>query len=1530
MNSSLIFIIIQPFAIIIKTICEKHNYNKVLIYYLFFTSTILLYYSYYEHQYQNNNDLEDLINYFLCCIYCWISMCLLFGDVFKISGMIYPLLIGFVFIFVFFKYLPVSTLKMSSDIYFHSDLELFNQLRLLINAVIEQTIRENNLNLLSYFFTYIKNNFEKNEVERLYGMSSEEIRFFFFQYIENTFRTYNQVFKESICLRIMNAFFLMKCLGQYSKAYMIFYTLLEIDNIYLTYSQEFFIFRQKKNLENKIFENGIDPSNISTYFQINTFIKLISKACNLYINFWQFLLQTNEKEENDKLYELGFDICENREEIDFIFNNLVKSRVKDKKIFLLYGYYLKEILNDYEGALDYLKNSDIENYQEILNIGNVLDLTKINSSADFQYIIISGKKDNFGVIEKISLGLCNIIGYSHEKICGENINIFLPNFLHDVHNNVLKKTVKNYFKNYNLKLGKNTENDFYYHFVIFLKTSSKFLYPIPFNIGVIFDENYDCAIYAKVDFFSSFDSNDYLNNTCHIITDSNLIVQESTSNSVIFFENNNFAGKSLDITSIINEFYPELYNEMTLNPSLRKLFIQKLILKKKYMTNAPIKVVTVGNKKFRMNCSELILEEKIWGYHFNFELFNENDNNRNFDYSVISNGFATPRKRKVSQTQISVLNKEFSFVNGDYIPEGKQFFFNFEKKTFFPKKKNELFTNITDQNNNISNYVKTHFIKKINSNKKVVTIKGDSSLTESYVSSDYENDSSEQDSDSEFEEELSEFSSKNEKSEKKEKIKSNNKVNFCFNEDKNNIEDDIKNFYKIKIQKISFLMYDFEKNRCVIINLPHYKSKIEEILYNEKNKKKFSSELPKKKKTKIYSLAELKQLMLKNKKDFNENLQIQDIINEKIKPKTINKSILINCLVIILTYLIILIMGLIFGIETYYEHENLNLMSKMILIFTSVSVDAYKILLSTTELFLLTNDKINGFNLDKKNHSEMIINELSDIFNSSFEKIHFLRNSKVKLTDENSEFLKNFKIKIYSISDRFLINQTSIRVIYLNNEFLFNLYKIIFIPFEKRIFTNKYYNFIFFNTDNGFSVGAKNYSEIYLNDFNNSKKELKMINILYLTMFGLIEVVCCCFQLYSFLFMLNEKENHMKYFFLMTDEQISLCQKKCNNFSKISQNNLNEPSNLLKNPNIVFESNLNENESSHLLSENLEFFQIKERIEEKKKPTNFKKAKTKLKFRLKKEQIYYIIIVIILIGLLIFISYYSDFVYSHEYHYLLIHYSIFEHELFFFQRFSYIKMFLIYNYYINSHSHLNRRYNILLEFIHNGYTENSQYLNNMHHLIKKYGLPKETQIKMNNVSFSNICSYYSYLENILNRSCLNFSDGILLKGFEPLSNYFIDSFIYYFKEISKAFEFGQKKNYIYNEFLYGTEEYNINLPKDEKTLKDYQENNPININNEEKMKDLYLLIKIILIPLVDDISNSISNELLNIFKKVNNLIIGINISFIVVIVGFILIFLLPILITKNNEINKVRKMLGIIPKDIIINFFIKDDKNDNR
>ena len=191
-------------------------------------------------------------------------------------------------------------------------------------------------------------------------------------------------------------------------------------------------------------------------------------------------------------------------------------------------------------------------------------------------------------------------------------------------------------------------------------------------------------------------------------------------------------------------------------------------------------------------------------------------------------------------------------------------------------------------------------------------------------------------------------------------------------------------------------MYDFEKNRCVIINLPHYKSKIEEILYNEKNKKKFSSELPKKKKTKIYSLAELKQLMLKNKKDFSENLQIKDIINEKIKPKTINKSVLIHLLTTIISFIIIFITILVFCIKIYNEHQNLSLLTKMLIEFSNLSIDAYKIIFTITELFFISNEKYKVYNRDPFLYADFLIDELKYYYNHSFSNFLILRNNNIK------------------------------------------------------------------------------------------------------------------------------------------------------------------------------------------------------------------------------------------------------------------------------------------------------------------------------------------------------------------------------------------------------------------------------------------------------------------------------------------------------------------------------------------------------
>ena len=1532
-NSSFIFILIQPIALIIRITAEKHNnYKKYLIYYLFISSLILLFYSYYEHKYQNNDDLEELINYFLCCIYCWICFCLIFGKIINISGMIYPFLIGIFFLFVIFKYWPVPTLQMRSDIYFHSDLELFNQLRLLINAVINQDIRENNLNLLSYFFTYIKNNYNKDEFDKLYDMSSEEIRFLFFQYIENTFKIYNQVFKDSIPLKIMNAFFLMRCLGQYKKSYMMFYSLLEEDTIFLTYSQEFFIFRQKKYLENKLFEVGSDSSDISTFFQINTFIKLISNISDLYINFWSILLQSNENEDCFRLYESGEEICNIRDEIEYIFSNLIKSNVKDKKIFILYGYYLKEILNDHESALEYLKNSDIENYQEMLNVGNFTDLNKTNKTSDFQYIIVSGKKDNFGIIEKVSLGICNLIGYSYEKICGQNINIFLPNFIYKEHEKLLQKTVKEYFKNYNLKLGKNSLDDIFYHNVIFMKTSSKYLYPIPLQIGVSIDENFDCVIFAKIDFYSQFDSNEYLNNTCHIITDTNLIIQETTSNSIIFFENNNFANKSLDITTIIKELYQEFYSEMSFNPRAKKLEVKKSILKKRYMTEVPIKVVTITNKRFKLNCKEMIINDKICGYHFNLEIIN--DIHKCFEFTV--NGFNSPRKRKFSQTQFSFLNKEFSFVNGDYIPEGKQFYFNVEKRTFFPKK-----SNLMENNNlegNLKNYFHNKFIKSPKNKKNstfhhYISHSDDSSNFENFKknsSSDTEEESSaiiSEDSDViTISRSRDDKQSDNEDIDKKEEIENKN------DNLKKIIEEQEDYYYKIKPQKISFLMYDFEKNMCVNIKLPLYINKVEEILNFEKRKNPLLSK-PKKRKTKLLNLQELKQIIQKSKNDYSENIHIQDIINEKIKPKTINKSVLIHLLTTIISFIIIFITILVFCIKIYNEHQNLSLLTKMLIEFSNLSIDAYKIIFTITELFFISNEKYKVYNRDPFLYADFLIDELKYYYNHSFSNFLILRNNNVKLTKKNKQLIDNYSIKLYSIADNFTVYESYTKLPYLINEYYANVYEILFLPFKKRIFSNKNYNYIFYNTDNGFSAGTSNYSEIYRDDFYIKINNFRAENIICMILIFILELFICFFEIYTYSFIQEEKNVKMKFFFKMTNEQISICIKKCQNFRMLSQDNLNEPSNLLKNPNINFDSseinNINDNESTTLLSNNINYYQLKNSMENKTQTVNTIKKKIRTKFKLKKGQISYIIFCLIILFFIGSISFLSDKIYFKGYNYLLIHYTLLHHEIFFFKRYVYLKMYIIYEYYFNEKPYLKERADILFDFVETGYTQNSEYLNDIHKSINSYGLPKKTKKQIEKIRFENICEYYTKMETVYNKSCLSFSDGILLKGFEPLSIYLVDTFIYYIKDINNSFEKAKLNNYIYNEYLYGTNEYQINLPKDKEDLKQYQEQNPINIVNDERLNNIIVLINEIYLPLMNEIAGTISSDITSFFDFFTYLIIAISNGFIVFIFGYLLFFVFPTLFSKNRGINKVRRMLEIIPKDIIFNLFIVDEQKIN-
>ena len=91
------------------------------------------------------------------------------------------------------------------------------------------------------------------------------------------------------------------------------------------------------------------------------------------------------------------------------------------------------------------------------------------------------------------------------------------------------------------------------------------------------------------------------------------------------------------------------------------------------------------------------------------------------------------------------------------------------------------------------------------------------------------------------------------------------------------------------------------------------------------------------------------------------------------------------------------------------------------------------------------------------------------------------------------------------------------------------------------------------------------------------------------------------------------------------------------------------------------------------------------------------------------------------------------------------------------------------------------------------------------------------------------------------------------------------------------------------------------------------------------MHDLIILIHEIYFPLMNDISDSISKDVFNVLDNSNSYIIAFTIFVVLLILGFLSIIILPILVKQNNQINTIRKMLEIIPRDIIFNFFVQED-----
>ena len=366
-----------------------------------------------------------------------------------------------------------------------SDNALYFQLNLILHSIQDKDHnREEMMNFIKF------DEFSINEGDNFWKEQKKE--YLLLLKVESMFKKLLNEHQNSLILKVGMFKLLYYYLKKFKAAYILIYNLYEDiceKNIHASIGEKFYVFRIKKNLEEKGFDSIFDKTEISTRYQINRFRDKIAKAAESYYSFWTLLLNASQNKDIQKLNKMGFQIGKIVHDIKYQFDKITTMKLKDKKVYALYGYYLRDILNErgYNDDINEILKGVSEDFS---NIFNGVNLNDIHTSSNFHFILISAYSHKFGRIEKISSEIAKILRYESEELIGHQIDVLLPNYLISEHD----KYLKNYFE-----VNINSTYNFLKKKSFNLKSKEFFLETVYLKITVYSDEDSIPFIFAQMD-----------------------------------------------------------------------------------------------------------------------------------------------------------------------------------------------------------------------------------------------------------------------------------------------------------------------------------------------------------------------------------------------------------------------------------------------------------------------------------------------------------------------------------------------------------------------------------------------------------------------------------------------------------------------------------------------------------------------------------------------------------------------------------------------------------------------------------------------------------------------------------------------------------------------------------------------------------------------------------------------------------------------------------------------------------------------
>ena len=225
--------------------------------------------------------------------------------------------------------------------------------------------------------------------------------------------------------------------------------------------------------------------------------------------------------------------------------------------------------------------------------------------------------------------------------------------------------------------------------------------------------------------------------------------------------------------------------------------------------------------------------------------------------------------------------------------------------------------------------------------------------------------------------------------------------------------------------------------------------------------------------------------------------------------------------------------------------------------------------------------------------------------------------------------------------------------------------------------------------------------------------------------------------------------------------------------------------------------------------------------------------------------------------------------------------------------------------------------NILEKELPNSFIKNKEIVQYLNGNITSYQIPNSFKHLFNDTIEQSICSYLDDYSSNYGITCEEVGNNIGIYGLYSVSVYIFQSMIELLTLIKEIIKLGKEKNYTYAELFYDTAYYVNFYPENKSLWDEYEKLDPFNIINDPLMKNLTVLIEYLFRPSVESFLDYIDNDINNEMKNLGKIVIICLVSYYILLNFILIIFIIPDILRKNVEINKKRKMLILIPKDIL-------------